>query len=305
MRKIFSLFVLCLLVFSCDDGDVIQVELAFDKSLVLCGDTNSENYILYDTKNDPNESLTLLFPVSTANNLIFNPSENDHYKELTINGSSIKFNHRTYDGTPEALICQELPNPGVSITNDYKAASGALAKFTTVFVDDDNDGIPSVDENQDPNGDGDFSDAQDSDLDGIPDYIDKDDDNDNVPTINEDENLDGDNNPYTNPLNTDGDALPNYLDNNDDGDAYLTKDEDENGDKVLTNDFDESSDTPEVPRYLDNTSTEEFIQDELTANTYTRTTTVTVTIENAALELLNSDVIEFGTYEHTKTLPEN
>lgn len=39
-------------------------------------------------------------------------------------------------------------------------------------ADDDGDGIPTKDENADPNGDGDPSDALDSDGDGIPDYLD-------------------------------------------------------------------------------------------------------------------------------------
>lgn len=41
-------------------------------------------------------------------------------------------------------------------------------------ADDDNDGIPTADENPDPNGDGNPDDALDSDGDGIPDYLDTD-----------------------------------------------------------------------------------------------------------------------------------
>ena len=41
-------------------------------------------------------------------------------------------------------------------------------------ADDDNDGIPTKDENADPNGDGNPEDALDSDNDGFPDYLDSD-----------------------------------------------------------------------------------------------------------------------------------
>jgi len=41
-------------------------------------------------------------------------------------------------------------------------------------ADDDNDGIPTKDENADPNGDGNPDDALDSDKDGFPDYLDSD-----------------------------------------------------------------------------------------------------------------------------------
>lgn len=41
-------------------------------------------------------------------------------------------------------------------------------------TDDDNDGIPTIDEEADPNGDGNPDDAKDSDNDGFPDYLDSD-----------------------------------------------------------------------------------------------------------------------------------
>ena len=41
-------------------------------------------------------------------------------------------------------------------------------------ADDDNDGIPTKDENADPNGDGNPEDAKDTDNDGFPDYLDSD-----------------------------------------------------------------------------------------------------------------------------------
>ena len=62
---------------------------------------------------------------------------------------------------------------------------------------------------------------------------DTDQDNDNVPSILED--IDGDGN--VNNDDTDGDGLTNFLDKDDDGDGVLTKNEDANGDGDPTNDF--------------------------------------------------------------------
>ncbi|WP_405566181.1 FKBP-type peptidyl-prolyl cis-trans isomerase [Polaribacter sp. Asnod6-C07] len=67
-------------------------------------------------------------------------------------------------------------------------------------------------------------------LDLVPDT---DHDNDNVSTISEDIDGDGD---LSND-DTDENGLPNYLDTDDDGDGVLTKDEDANNDGDPTNDF--------------------------------------------------------------------
>ncbi|MBN4057935.1 hypothetical protein JYT34_00660 [Olleya sp. AH-315-K02] len=134
----YSFFVLlsvCLFFQSCNDGDIITIALEFDQQLELCGDENSENYVVYDTKIDPNESLTLLFPGSSTNDLIFNPINNPHTGSFNINGSSVRFNYRTYDGDPSEQICQEIPSSTVNIIEDYVAESG-LVTYTSTFVDD-------------------------------------------------------------------------------------------------------------------------------------------------------------------------
>ena len=108
-------------------------------------------------------------------------------------------------------------------------------------IDDDGDGILSIDE--DVNGDGDLT-NDDTDGDMIPNYLDPDDDGDGIPTANEDLDNDGD---RTND-NTDGDTLPNYLDPDDDGDGILTIDEDLDSD----GDYDEhDTDGDGTPNYLD------------------------------------------------------
>ena len=275
MRK--SIFILLATIFtitSCDDGDIITIEIEFDETLSLCGDENSTNYVLYNIKSNPYESLTLLFPVIDAGT-IFNPLVNGEETSMTINGSTKKFNYRTYNGDPEGeLICQEIPGSSVSIIKDYPAKAGAEAKFTSTFIDDDNDGVPTEDENPDPNNDGDFSDAQDTDGDGIPDYIDEDDDNDNVPTISEKPDLNNDGN-IDDAQDTDGDSIPDYLDTDDDGDGISTRYEDENLDTNPKNDISVNS----IARYLDALVADEFIQDTLIENTYSRSVYVNVIVK--------------------------
>ena len=79
---------------------------------------------------------------------------------------------------------------------------------------DDNDCIPTADEDID--GDGDPTNDQ-FDTDGRPNYLDDDDDGDGVLTCAEDANDDGD---PTND-NSDSEPLPNYLTNDSDGDCAL------------------------------------------------------------------------------------
>ncbi|MCK0109885.1 hypothetical protein MWU58_11320 [Flavobacteriaceae bacterium S0825] len=136
MRK--SFFILLATIFtitSCDDGDIITVDLEFDKTLALCGNENSANYVIYDIKTDTNESLTLLFPVNDANKLIFNPIDNPHSGSFNIDNNTVKFNYRTYNGDPEEMICQEIPSSTVSIIRDYEAENGTVY-YTTTYEDD-------------------------------------------------------------------------------------------------------------------------------------------------------------------------
>ena len=74
--------------------------------------------------------------------------------------------------------------------------------------DDDNDNVLTKDENPDPNGDGDISDAQNTDGTDEPDYLDTDDDNDSVITRYEDANLNGNLFDDFEP----GSTLPRFLD---------------------------------------------------------------------------------------------
>lgn len=108
--------------------------------------------------------------------------------------------------------------------------------------DTDGDGLPNYVDNDD---DGDLvltneeyvfgrnaDTYMDTDEDGVPNYLDNDDDNDGILTLNED--IDGNNNPSDD--DTDGNGIANYLDDDDDGDGVLTIDEDYNGNGDVTDD---------------------------------------------------------------------
>jgi len=284
------------MISACDDGDIIEVELDFNQLLESC-DLDPNNYFIYDTKTEPSESLSLIFPSNSTTDLIFNPVENEYIGTLIINNTTTKFNYRTYDGDPENLICNLLPDPTTNIINDYAATSGTVTTLTT-FVDDDNDGIPS--EFEDRNGNGDLTD-DDSDGDGIPDYIDADDDNDNVLTINEKHNY-TEANGLSNAQNTDGVDFPDYLDADDDGDGVLTRHEDENMNGDPRDDRDESTETPTVSRYLNAIAIDNYEYEDFTPTTYLRFITVSFNITNVNLEVISLTEIDFGTYEYSITI---
>lgn len=133
MQKIVYLLSLFLLFSACNDGDILDVELDFDKKLDICN-LSSESFFIYDTKTNPAESLSLIFPRNSFTEEIFNPIENNFPATFDIDGSNFKFNYRTYDGKPEDVICQLLPDSNTRILEDYAASSGKVTTLTT-FVD--------------------------------------------------------------------------------------------------------------------------------------------------------------------------
>ncbi len=113
--------------------------------------------------------------------------------------------------------------------------------------DQDRDGVKSIYE--DYNGDGDNKD-DDTDGDGVSDFIDVDDENDGILTIYESVDANGDGNP-DDALDTDGDNTPNYLDSDDDGDGILTKDENADPDNNGNPSDAKDTDGDNIPDYLD------------------------------------------------------
>ncbi|WP_298782176.1 tandem-95 repeat protein, partial [uncultured Polaribacter sp.] len=134
---------------------------------------------------------------------------------------------------------ETTPESGTTTNDTIDTDGDGIPNFQD--TDDDGDGIETVDEDVDSDGD---PTNDDTDGDGIPNYLDTDDDGDGVDTADEDVDQDGD------PTNddTDGDGIPNYLDTDDDGDGVDTADEDVDSDGDSTND---DTDGDGIPNYLD------------------------------------------------------
>ena len=127
-------------------------------------------------------------------NLVVNPDESFYYENY---GKGILF-------FPSGLGYRNLAQ------NNIPENSPLVFQITLRTVnraDHDNDGILSILEDLD--GDG-YVHNDDTDEDGIPNYLDPDDDGDAILTKDEDANGDGD------PTNddSDGDGIPDYLDKN-------------------------------------------------------------------------------------------
>lgn len=290
MIRRFSILLCLIFLCACDDGDILTVDLDFSQELESCDDFE-DSYLIFDTREDPNEALILIFPRTEANSILFTTETT---VELPINSSTVRFIYRTYNRSLDADdICAVLPPSDLIIRENYEADSGTV--FVTVTaVDDDNDGIASIYE--DLNGNGNYDD-DDSDDDGIPDYKDEDDDNDNVKTINEIDNddVDADDNPTTNPLDTDGDGTPDYLDTDDDNDNTLTILEDANG---LNGPFDDTvidTDGIVVKRYLYDAANDTYANPGNISNEFNRTVTTHFLVSDIDIEILRATEIDLGT----------
>ena len=306
-RHFYFLFCLAFLV-ACDDGDILTIDLDFDGELERC-ENDIDSYILYDTRDDPNEALILIIERDEANELLFT-KPTLVATELVIDETDTFFIFRSYSRAVETdELCDVVPPGDLIITESYSAPDGTVF-ITTTVEDDDNDGIPNEYEgiSGEANEDGIYTQSQDWDEDGIPDYLDQDDDNDNVLTKNEidTDDLDGDDNPTTGFLDTDGDGDPDYLDEDDDGDGVDTRLEDLSDDGKDPRAFDNYVTNTlgiDVYRYLYNyndgiiNANEAFDDSGFIYNIYTRSVTTSFIIEDASFEIISSDYIDFGSFE--------
>ena len=306
MRRFYIIFAL-LFLFTCDDGDIITIDLEFDEQLDLCTN-NTDSFLIYDLREDPNESLSLIIPRTSDQDFPFTEATpTDMPTEFSINASTNRFIYRTYNrAVGDTELCDPVPPADLTIVEDYEANAGTA--FATVTIDDDDgDGIPSDLEGRDPNGDGDFSDAVNFDGDEFPDYLDEDDDNDNVLTINEIDmtNADEDDDPTTNPLDTDSDGIPDYLDTDDDGDMIPTIREDEDQDLNPRDDLNADAEGNIIAHYLNTLENTDYGDPGLIGgNTYTRTVTVSFFITDFNLDILAATELDFGTLTYTITFIE-
>lgn len=298
MRKLFFVFLALILIpfSSCDDGDIIDFELDFEDTFQVCEGESA--LVFYKTKNDPSESISIKINNLELED-IFEVDEDLQYEETFTISASAPLNYRTYSNTtlPSDLFCSVIPNSDVNIKNDDESTSGTVT-INTVLVEDDNDGIPA--ELEDRNGNGDLED-DDTDGDGLPDYLDADDDGDNVLTKDEDPDPNGDGD-LSDALNTnsDEDTLPNYLDPDDDGDGIITRNEENDSEDLNpANDITSDGIADYLNKNVANIGGP--IATEYREHTITETYTVKVTVSNFDLNLISLDIYDFGTLNNSAT----
>ncbi|MFB9057554.1 hypothetical protein ACFFU9_12465 [Mariniflexile ostreae] len=270
-----------LMFLSCDDGDIITVEFDFENNFDSCGEL-----VFYKTKKEPAESMSILFKNLTLEQLL-QVGDND---TLITSSTGNIFNYRTYSNATlptTGLFCSDIPSSEVQIIEDYESEGGE-ATIITVLIEDDNDGIPA--HLEDRNGNGDLTD-DDTDGDGIPDYLDADDDGDNVLTKDEnpDPNGDGD---FSDAQDTDGDGIPDYLDNDDDGDGVLTRDEE--NDTQNQNPKDDITNSEVGPDYLNKDIKNSVPATAYRTHTYTQVYKISLYLD-ISIRIISQDDYYFGT----------
>ena len=236
--KRFLTFLAALSLAACDDGDLTLERLNFDDTVV---ETPCGELLLYKIGSSREESLMIELQGESAE--IFNSlPANGQPRQYTINNSSVKALYRIFDGEVNRnYFCNEIP-PIAPLVIEEWFATGGTVEIATNLEADDNDNLPANLEGIVVNPDGTINReaSQDTDGDGLPDYLDIDDDGDNVLTSQEIE--------ITNTdivfTDTDGDGIPNYLDTDDDNDGVNTIDEDLNGDNNPANDIEVGNTEP-------------------------------------------------------------
>ena len=267
MKKFFS-FCILILIFSCDDGDIIVTSFDFDDvNLQLCEGANTNEFVFFQINTSVNEAISYNFIDSTYNEttettapILINLSEPDNsliYRQFNTAITSDYY-------------CSTIPDSNISVIEEIVISIGQASIETFIVLEDDNDGVDATDESggieplEDPddddipnyldddmadrnigNEDGLIEEGFDNDGDDIPNFKDQDDDNDNVLTSSELVNPDPDDDDFP---DRDEDGIPNYLDDDDDGDGILTRDEDIDGNG---NPRDDDTDDDGTPNYLD------------------------------------------------------
>jgi FKBP-type peptidyl-prolyl cis-trans isomerase len=94
------------------------------------------------------------------------------YSPLIFTFKLRKAKSNDHDGDGILSKFEDLNGDGNLRSANFADDTDRDGRFNYLEVDDDNDGILTKNENADPNGDGNPSDAKDTDGDGIPDYLD-------------------------------------------------------------------------------------------------------------------------------------
>ncbi len=161
-----------------------------------------------DGLSDGDEVGSLAFPINTDGDLFWTDFDKDG---------------KIGDGSSPGGVWVDANGDGVMQASEYTGAlwsdlngngrvdpdEGEVRPlYDLIDPDDDGDHVDTALELKGADKTGTASEPGDTDLDGIPDYLDTDDDDDAIPTIDED--VSGNNDPRDD--DTDGDGLPNYLD---------------------------------------------------------------------------------------------
>lgn len=128
MKKIVA-FIVCVFLFSCDDGDITLQSFDFDgQSVQNCTDNN----LIFKIKND--ELLLINIPESNFVNVI---TPDDTPREVTINSSNSVI-YRKYSGNLSSpTICSSLPPATPVVTKEWIATGGTILIETDERFDTD------------------------------------------------------------------------------------------------------------------------------------------------------------------------
>ena len=278
MKKLFfSLFIISFYL-GCSDGDIIVTDFDFeDQTLQRCTDFD---FVFFLINPDVNETLVLQFTSSEP----FFEEEGEVEIQLSTNNAIV---YRRFDGEITAdYFCNAIPPASPLVVEEFVSTAG-VARLITQATEQDNDGIDADEEGLVLTDLGEVDEllSQDTDGDGLPDFMDDDDDGDNVPTSLEGVQLDDTGAvDFELSQDTDGDGILDYLDDDDDGDGVLTRNEDLDGDLNPTND---RSDENAADDYLNPDIAIETEINEFREHTFIRTE-IEVTVSVTNLDFRNS-----------------
>ena len=100
MRKLLFIFCISVLYFSCNDGDIITVDLDFEDTFSYC--EVNESLVFYKTKSDPVESLTIELN-TTVEDLI--ELDEDNLLVTTMEEFNLSQSSNTFISTDIAPAC--------------------------------------------------------------------------------------------------------------------------------------------------------------------------------------------------------
>ena len=298
MRKLLYILSFCFLTTSCNDGDIITVDIDFGETFEYCED--SSELVFFKTKDDPSESLSLKLN-TTIEDLIELDDDNllvNSIATFELTSTANTFHYRTYNETlPTSYFCEAI-TPNITIISNSESTTGTVT-VETILTEDDNDGIPAEIEDLNEDGDDNYlTNPTDRDDDGIPDYLDDDDDGDNVPTTIENPNYSAATG-LDDAQDTDEDGIPDYLDWDDDGDNVATRDEE--NESINQDPTDDITDNTVGADYLNDQVSETVTATAYREHTIEQTFTITAIIENFTLSPLTQTEIDFGTLSPSET----